>query len=102
MTEHRTTKDLFSVGEIAILSIPGDPYDGTEVTVIGALTERTWFHWKSWQDCIGMAYLVDGTGLPYGEMCVRPQFLRKKRPPREDLQIVRWSECPWQPQQVSA
>lgn len=26
--------------------------------------------------------------------------LRKKRPPRDDLQIVRWADCPWQPEKV--
>ena len=31
----------------------------------------------------------------------RPSNLRKKRPPREDLQLVRWDECPWQPENVN-
>jgi hypothetical protein len=102
MSEQGTTKDLFSVGEIAILSIPGDPYDGTEVTIVGPLAWRDWFFWRSGENIEGMAYLIDGGGLPYGEMCCRPQFLRKKKPPREDLRVVRWDECPWQPQQVTA
>lgn len=28
--------------------------------------------------------------------------IRKIEPPRDDLQVVQWSACPWQPQQVRA
>lgn len=102
MSEQVPTKEQFSVGEIAILSISGDPLDGTEVTIVGPLEERIWFYWLTGENRTGMAYLVDGTSLPFSEMCVRPQFLRKKKPPREDLQLARWDECPWQPHKVFA
>lgn len=102
MSESLPTKELFSVGEIAILSIPGDIYNGTEVMIVGRLEEREWFYFRSGKIDSGLAYLIDGDGLPFGVMCCRPQFLRKKKPPREDLRLVRWDECPWQPQQVPA
>jgi hypothetical protein len=40
---------------------------------------------------------ADGRPIHY-----RACNLRKKRPPREDLQIVRWDQCPWQPDEVRA
>lgn len=29
-----------------------------------------------------------------------PENLQKKKPPREDLRIVRWDQCPWQPESI--
>jgi hypothetical protein len=44
------------------------------------------------QDCkirVGMQVIRAG-------LCV----LRKVRPPREDLKVTKWDECPWQPESL--
>jgi hypothetical protein len=95
MSELRTPEQ-FAIGEIAIMCNPEfhPENDGRECTVIGGLQPRT----GRQTDRTELAYRVqrdDGAIF----MC-RPYQLRKKRPPRKDLEVVRWADCPWQPESI--
>lgn len=71
----------------------GRPYIGTRVTVLTSLC-------KIEVIVGGLAHQVmahDGKTF----FC-QPKILRKIEPPREDLQLVCWTDCPWQPAQVHA
>lgn len=83
----------FDVGEIAIAvnSVEGR-IDGSEVEVTHP--------YGLYLHCSGemvMAYVVEHEGCQY---LARPWQLRKKKPPREDLQVTRWDQCPWQPETI--
>lgn len=98
--------DKFEIGEVAefISSIPGHNRD---VTIVGPLQARNFK-----QPCPltgrsgGVTYLMcDPADAPEQQRqgrAVWPFQLRKKHQPRDDLQVVRWSECPWQPQTVNS
>lgn len=34
------------------------------------------------------------------EHIAAPGYVRKIQPPREDLKVVRWDQCPWQPERI--
>jgi hypothetical protein len=89
----------FKVGEIAWL-LPNIYLPLCEVTVLGG----------PWRFCVGrrsdgrsdwsafwdpLYIVVDEAGSRWG---VTEDLLRKIRPPREDLQISVWTECPWSPE----
>ena len=94
--------ERFEVGEIAIAVgwsvVP--QYNGEEVLVVRPLRVRAAPHLRTGRMVTRPCYVVrcaDGR-----EFSPRPQSLKKKRPPREDLQIVRWADCPWQPEKAHA
>ena len=75
-------------------------YDGTEVLITGPLEMRNSRVLFSGEVTARLRYAIrahDGKNF-----CVQPHSLKKKRPPREDWRLVRWSECPWQPQTVNS
>lgn len=99
----------FSIGEVAIFWKPGFPNHGKELTILSGLQ---WRRTMGSMDGIvreGWRYQCDATNLvrgPYSSTCsnrtwVAPEYLRKKRPPRKDLQVVRWDQCPWQPESIN-
>lgn len=97
----------FAVGEIAIFVKPG-PNHGREVTIVGplrlvrALNTLTNEVVQDWRYQIDAPDIVLGPFLSTDpRIWAEPRFLRKKRPPRGDLQIVRWDQCPWQPESVN-
>jgi hypothetical protein len=85
--------EKLQVGDVAILLIHPDAhpdlvkYQGGEVVLVA-------YHVivNAWE-----VRAPDGF-----EFCAKERVLRKRRGPRDDLQLVRWSECPWQPEQVRA
>lgn len=101
--------EKFEVGEVAIWIKPGPNY-GMEVTILSPLklarvtdsntgiVRKDLFHQIEPPDNV-----VYG---PYGSIDPRrwasPQYLRKLPPKREDHQLVKWSECPWQPSRERA
>lgn len=96
--------DKFEVGEVAIYVRPGSPSYGCEVTIASTLIMSI-FNTAEAPDVSDTAwvYLLDEicaeTGL---QGCAEPHELRKKPPAREDHQLVKWSECPWQPSRERA
>lgn len=91
--------DIFHVGEIAIIrkgASFASRFDDTECTI-----EQPLQLYKAMRDGEVVereGYVIrayDGIRYVAGQ-----HSLRKKRPPREDLQLVRWSQCPWQPHGV--
>jgi hypothetical protein len=100
--------DTFQIGEIAIFYHPGSVNHGREVMIIGPLehgrVKDTWTGNSLELDF----HRIDASNLTFGpfesggQAVGRLSRLRKKKPPREDLQVVKWSECPWQPAKVSA
>lgn len=102
MSEH------FEVGEIAIYVRPGSPYYGQEVEVLSCLIED-----DESTDVITGETLAASWGFVYqitdlypdtpGLMTAHPEWLRKKKPPRRDIdQKVSWNDCIWKPAGVTA
>jgi hypothetical protein len=100
--------EQFEVGEVAIWVKPGPNY-GMEVTIIGPLQKARPRNSNTNEVVEGWYYQIDPPANahygPYRSKDPRrwaaPEHLRKKPPKREDLQLVRWSECPWQPEVLS-
>lgn len=96
----------FAIGEVAIFWKPGSVNHGTELTILSsmqwrrAIGEMDGIVREGWRYQCDMPNRVVG---PYRSKCsdkswVAPEHLRKKRPPRDDLKVRRWDECPWQPE----
>lgn len=87
--------EKFEVGEVAIYHRPGSVFHGVEVTISGPLEYCsacdfgvTSYDWR---------YSIErAAGFPADPMA-SPKYLRKLPPKREDHQLVKWGECPWQP-----
>ena len=85
----------FHVGEIVIIAISEWPeLVGEEATISGPYAVRRGRSvWGQPASCFGYEVtLSDGDVFSFP-----PHYLRKRKPPREDLAPVRWSECPWRP-----
>lgn len=93
---------VFDVGEVAIFICDRSPeYSGCEVTIVEPIAHQQWIAIDTGEIHSGYAYGVRGP-WPDGVWAVRSMYLQKKPPLREDLRIVRWDECPWQPAGVNA
>lgn len=95
------TKEVFSVGEIAVLQnaqiMP--VYNGMECEILkgpGMMRQRQ----QHADNSIRLVYGYSVRAADGRKVCVTPDQLRKKRPPREDLKVVRWDQCPWQPERI--
>lgn len=91
------TSDALAVGDIAVVvSAAFHPENiGCEVEIVGPLQMRCSRQTGKYL----LAYRIRrGDGK---EFAAHPQHLRKKRPPRDDLKVVRWDECPWQPESIN-
>lgn len=92
-------RDIFAVGEIAIMVNAQIlvQYNGVECEVLkgpGMMRQRQ----KDNSIVLIHGYSVRAAD---GEIfAVEPHKLRKKKPPREDLKVVRWDQCPWQPETI--
>lgn len=93
----------FEVGEVAIYN--GKCYypenegsgisEGEEVTVIRCLA-----YWPNTRGEVEYGYVCAHRYTGRSGQIFAPDQLRKKRPPREDLKVVRWDQCPWQPEKI--
>lgn len=100
MNDSRSS-ETFAIGEVALLWRPASRYHGTEVTVVSEL-RRGSLVVDGGSTVVTDFYEIDGISPNGSNWAARPQSLRKKRPPREDLQIARWDQCPWQPEKINA
>lgn len=91
------SNETFSIGEVAFHILWK-----CEVTITSELKYGRSRSATTGEVTLGSVHLVDrhdGKPTP----CLNPQWvaspsnLRKIKPPREDLQTVRWADCPWQP-----
>jgi hypothetical protein len=79
----------FQVGEIAIVVAPN--FEGDEVEVIGSLGYRHWHCALSNDPREGVSYLVRHPS--YSHFVVRPEYLRKKRPPQDWNTLCRLADA---------
>ncbi len=88
---------IFQVGEVAILQNCRNPaHNGIEVIIVGELRERNiLFNGDVYQHIL--SYEVETPFIDRKLAIVEPHGIRKKQLPREDIQIITWNECPWQP-----
>jgi hypothetical protein len=96
--------ETFKVGDICVFVNSRDwpEYNGEECEIIGGLALRNIMVSRHGDESkLELSYKVRMLcdGELFGPV---PDQLRRKRPPREDLQIVRWADCPWQPEGVRA
>jgi hypothetical protein len=94
------TKETLSIGAVCIGVNAKWRFDreGMECTVIGGLAMRTFTINKDGDCLTAPAYEVQWADSEI--TCAYPDQLRLKKPPREDLQVVRWDTCPWQPEEL--
>lgn len=94
-----TSNQMFAVGEIAIAAgDPGNPYFGTDVLIVGPQEFGVVEYVSSGRIAEGWFYRVrthDGKTWSASN-----EDLRKKKPPRDDLKVIRWDECSWQPESI--
>jgi hypothetical protein len=95
MTEQVTSEE-FAVGEIAVLiySRYGRTDGPVDCLVVGSLIPRL----NTTTELPETGYAVEVAGVVYLAL---PEQLRKKRPPRDDLKVTRWDQCPWQPESIN-
>jgi hypothetical protein len=99
MSDPRTS-ETFAIGEVAVLCNLTilTHRNGLEVEIIGGLENRPAIRTNG-DHVVILGYEVRD---PTGEITITaPHRLRKKRPPRNDLQVVRWDQCPWQPETIN-
>jgi hypothetical protein len=99
---------LFAIGEVAIFWKPGGMNHGKELTILSGMEWRRTVCTLTGDIAEGWRYRCDMPNVtcgPYNSATpvwwVAPEFLRKKRPPRDDLQLMRWDQCPWQPESIN-
>lgn len=86
--------DTFRIGEIAIYTRPGSPYNGSEVMVVGPLLPRVG------DDLLtGNLYVeYDGYQITLNELPgiygARPEWLRKRRPPQDWMKLCNLADVP--------
>lgn len=85
---------MIKVGDIVRVVESSPKWMGLECEVVGGLEYRRCSDTKRYEPTL----IVDVPGK--GPHIARPHQVRKVEPPREDQQIVRWAECPWQPASV--
>lgn len=92
-----TPEEQLNVGDVGI--IIGSHYHpeniGRECVVVAPLG---WYTAKQTNTDL-FSYKVEFDGKRF---LVRPEWIRKKRPPAKDRDVVRWADCPWQPEGVRA
>lgn len=94
------TPDQFAIGEIAIYWRPGATGHGMDVTIASSASWRTVPDRITGLRVTKLFYRV-AEPSPDGKLwSLSREYLRKKKPPRKDLEVVRWSECPWQPESL--
>lgn len=94
--EQGSPDERLNVGDVGI--IIGATFHpetiGRECVVIGALD---WYRCRQDQ-VMRLTYRVELDGKAF---LVKPEHIRKKRPPAEDRKLVRWADCPWQPESIN-
>lgn len=102
-SDEQASDSMFSPGELAVYTRAG--WGDCTVTIvrryIGPRRCRV-TGLDEWCD----GYLVAGESIQGNEQwplvaAARISELRKVPPPREDLRLVRWDQCPWQPESIN-
>ena len=95
--------DKFEIGEVAIYVRPGSPFYGAEVKILSGLIfqNRVQDHLTGEYRDGGWRYFIDiPTGNPNG-FTADPEWLRKKKPPRREIdEVTTWDKCLWKPREV--
>lgn len=105
MSDTQLTPEQFAIGEIAIYCRPGSPHFGVEVTILSELRMSRQTDERTGEVTFEPGYRIDGpfgpliNGKPWG---APPCWLKKKKPPAVDRKLVRWADCPWQPETLHA
>jgi hypothetical protein len=108
MSGEQVPFETFSIGEIAIHWHPGSPNHGKEVMISSSLKRMRLTNSITGERSRALAHDVEIPAdwvagpfyMPGKRWSVRLERLRKKRPPVEDRKVVRWDECPWQPESL--
>ncbi len=87
--------DKFEKGEVAIYVRPDSPYYGQEVEILSGL--ETWHNSNdhvAGVPCLkATGYRISGLPPRQNGWGARPEHLRKKKPPRREMdQIVSWED----------
>jgi len=98
----KTPVGLYQVGDIVTYNRPGDPFYGSQVTIVGLLRRRDVVTAKT-----GTSLCVDC----YKVTNPNPQVIRNipalpihlvKKPIRGDIdKVMTWAEGPWQPSNIN-
>lgn len=96
--------EKFKVGDEVIIWMPETPIHMQEAVVTGGYALRTYKNEDGSVSRIAYGYKVEVAALgkaPKGTgWGATHDQLRKKPPPRDDLALVKWFECPWQPKML--
>lgn len=107
--KHLNSDARFEIGEIVLVNCPGIWSHGKEALIL-AYTDRGKRFEAGGKYREGFRYVVEVEGERFSRMngpanglplAYFHDELKRKPIPREDLQVTRWSECPWQPKQVN-
>jgi hypothetical protein len=92
--------EKFEIGEIAVLigTVNFHEYLGQDVEIIGGLEMRNIYTSRDRMESYdALRYLVITSNGH--RLAVRPEYLRKKRPPPQRQELGEWELCPWKPAQ---
>lgn len=84
----------FKIGEIAIYTRPGSPYNGTEVMIVGPLIPRVGNDHLTGTPYVEYdGYQITPNELP-GRYGAKPEWLRKRRPPQDWVKLCNLHDIP--------
>lgn len=100
-TDAHPTSETFAIGEVAVMHslIYLPELNGLECEIIDGLHTHP-AKPRPWNPS-GKKYGYRVRTADGKTAIVDPRNLRKKRPPRDDFKVVRWDECPWQPESIN-
>lgn len=94
------SQERFEVGEVAVYIGRAPRRRGTECVINTPLAMVTCYEIPLREVNTKPRYSV--TFQDGHKVYAQSSKLRKKKPPREDLQVVRWADVPWQPERMKA
>lgn len=104
MNEQPASDGQLNAGDVCIVvgCVMYPECNGREVTIVGPAEAGPYRCARTGSVFMDARYPTsdpDELGRP---VYYSARNLRKKRPPREDLKVVRWDQCPWQPEKINA